>query len=153
MDLSAIIYKNVSKCCTVQKSTQINHRNIHTKYSIFSACAVCQFVTYTPAQGSARKQYIPHYLLLICITKLSLSACITSILYFAQLYSVIHSYLSCMTLLSKATRVRMKQGHWKKSFNQDVLLNFHNIPVSRGILSFYLILLSHITAFCNFSLC
>lgn len=37
MGLSAIIYKNISKYCTVQKSTQINHRNMYIKYSIFFA--------------------------------------------------------------------------------------------------------------------
>jgi len=63
MGLSAIICKNISKCCTAQKSTQINHRNIYISYSTFSACAVCQLITYTPAQGSARKQYIQHDLL------------------------------------------------------------------------------------------
>lgn len=65
MDLSTIIYKNVSKCCTVQKGMQINHRNIYRRCSMFSACAVCQFVTHTPAHGSARKQYIQYYLLRI----------------------------------------------------------------------------------------
>lgn len=56
MSLRAIIYKNVSKYCTVQKSVQINHGNIYIRYTIFSACVVCQLITYTPAEGSARKQ-------------------------------------------------------------------------------------------------
>lgn len=116
MDLSAIIYKNVSKCCTVQKSVQINHRNIYTRYSIFSVCAVCQFVTYTPAQGSARKQYIQYYLLPF----LSQSCLYLHVsLEYSTLhnYTVTHSYLSHM------------------NFNQDVLLNFH-ILISHGILIF-----------------
>lgn len=29
-------------------------------------------------------------------------------------------------------------------------MNFHNIPISHGILTFYLLILSHITAFSRF---
>lgn len=93
MDLSAIIYKNVSKCCTVQKNIQINHRNIYTWCSVFSACAVCQFVTYTPAQGSARKQNIQYYLLPI-VSQSGLY------LHISLEYSALHNYTLLCTVIS-----------------------------------------------------
>lgn len=151
MGLSAIIYKNVSKCCTVQKTMQINHRNIYIRYSIFSACAVCQLITYTPAQGSARKQNIQHDLLAMVSQN-----CLY--LHVSLEYSALHnctplaSYVSYMTLPGQSQQSKNETASLKRNYKPAWFTEFPQILSQPPNLTWDSDILLFFFVSCNFCL-